>query len=42
MKNILIVDDKIDTGATFEWLMHDWKESCLSESPCGIIYLETM
>ena len=27
MKNILIVDDINDTGATFEWLVNDWKQS---------------
>ena len=29
MKNILIIDDINDTGATFEWLVNDWKQSCL-------------
>lgn len=33
MKNILIVDDINDTGATFNWIMKDWKESCLPSSP---------
>jgi len=27
--NILIVDDINDTGATFNWLMDDWRSSCL-------------
>jgi hypoxanthine phosphoribosyltransferase len=28
-KNILIVDDINDTGATMEWIKKDWMESCL-------------
>jgi len=28
-KNILIVDDINDSGATINWLMNDWKSSCL-------------
>jgi hypoxanthine phosphoribosyltransferase len=27
-KNILIVDDINDTGATFEWIKKDWQSSC--------------
>ena len=28
-KNILIVDDINDTGATFDWIMKDWQAGCL-------------
>lgn len=28
-KNILIVDDINDTGATFNWIKNDWQSSCL-------------
>ena len=28
-KNILIVDDINDTGATFNWIKEDWQASCL-------------
>ena len=27
-KNILVVDDINDTGATFNWLVNDWQASC--------------
>ena len=27
-KEILIVDDINDTGATFNWIMEDWRSSC--------------
>jgi len=32
-KNILIVDDINDTGATFNWLMEDWRSGCLPSDP---------
>jgi len=32
-KNILIVDDINDTGATFNWIMQDWPAGCLPDSP---------
>jgi hypoxanthine phosphoribosyltransferase len=32
-KNILIVDDINDTGATFNWIMQDWQNSCLPDHP---------
>ena len=32
-KNILIVDDINDTGATFNWIMQDWPASCLPNDP---------
>ena len=28
-KNILVVDDINDTGATFNWIKDDWRKSCL-------------
>lgn len=32
-KNILIVDDINDTGATLDWIINDWQTSCLPNSP---------
>ena len=32
-KNILIVDDINDTGATFNWIVEDWKAGCLPDDP---------
>ena len=32
-KNILIVDDINDTGATFNWIMQDWPAGCLPSDP---------
>lgn len=32
-KNILIVDDINDTGATFNWIMDDWRKSCFPDHP---------
>ena len=32
-KNILIVDDINDSGATFNWIMKDWPSGCLSNDP---------
>ena len=32
-KNILIVDDINDTGATFNWIMQDWQSTCLPDDP---------
>ena len=31
-KNILIVDDINDTGATLDWIIQDWQSSCLPNS----------
>ena len=32
-KNILIVDDINDTGATFNWIKEDWQGSCVPKDP---------
>lgn len=32
-KNILLVDDINDTGATFNWIINDWKSSCFPNDP---------
>lgn len=32
-KNILIVDDLNDTGATFKWIKEDWENGCIPVSP---------
>jgi hypoxanthine phosphoribosyltransferase len=32
-KNILIVDDINDTGATFNWIKEDWQKNCLPDDP---------
>ncbi len=32
-KNILIVDDINDTGATLDWIINDWQTSCLPNDP---------
>ena len=32
-KNILIVDDINDTGATFNWIKEDWPLGCLPDDP---------
>lgn len=32
-KNILVVDDINDSGATINWLIKDWQSSCLPNDP---------
>ena len=32
-KNILIVDDMNDSGATLNWIMDDWQSSCFPKDP---------
>ena len=32
-KNILILDDINDTGATLDWIIEDWQSSCLPNDP---------
>jgi uncharacterized protein len=32
-KEILIIDDINDTGATFNWIMKDWPSGCFSNDP---------
>lgn len=32
-KNILIVDDINDQGSTINWIMGDWRSSCLPDDP---------
>jgi len=32
-KNILIVDDINDTGATINWIKDDWKSGCIPDDP---------
>ena len=34
-KNILIVDDINDTGATFNWIIKDWQASCFPKEENG-------
>ena len=37
-KNIPIVDDINDTGATFNWIKKDWPAGCLSDHEVRILY----
>lgn len=32
-KNILVVDDINDTGATINWIIEDWQQSCVPNDP---------
>lgn len=32
-KNILILDDINDTGATLDWIIQDWQDGCLPNDP---------
>jgi len=32
-KNILIVDDINDSGATINWIINDWQQNCLPNDP---------
>jgi hypoxanthine phosphoribosyltransferase len=32
-KNILIVDDINDSGATLNWIKRDWQDSCFPSDP---------
>jgi hypoxanthine phosphoribosyltransferase len=32
-KNILVVDDINDSGATLEWIKNDWPASCMPSDP---------
>jgi hypoxanthine phosphoribosyltransferase len=32
-KNILIVDDINDSGATMQWIKNDWQNSCMPTDP---------
>ena len=35
-KNILIVDDINDTGATFNWIKKDWQDACIPNSEAWV------